>query len=56
MLMADSLTARLWVEFGSPRAQLYSFWVSANACGVSGGWVTAGVWGFNGTRDLYGAC
>ena len=39
-----------------PGARLYSFWVSADHCGASGGMVAGGGPGFESSRDLHGAC
>ena len=45
----------LAVRLSSPQARLYSFWVSPNKCGASGGWVAAGGAGFNASRDTFTA-
>jgi hypothetical protein len=39
-----------------PGARLFSFWVSTDRCGASGGMVAGGGPGFGSSRDLHGAC
>jgi hypothetical protein len=42
---------KLRFRFYLSRGQLYSFWVSSDASGMSGGYVAAGGPGYNGSRD-----
>jgi hypothetical protein len=46
----------LEVHFGSPAAQLYSFWFATDACGASHGFLAAGGAGFNASSDTVGSC
>ena len=39
-----------------PKARLYSFWVSDDRCGASGGVVAGGGPGFDSSRDTRGSC
>ena len=56
-LPAATAAAPLQVRFTlEPGARLYSFWVSANRCGASGGVVAGGGPGFDASRDLHGSC
>eukprot|EP01048_Picozoa_sp_COSAG05_P003442 COSAG05_NODE_158_length_15673_cov_23.898946_2_plen_760_part_00 len=36
--------------------RLFSFWISADACGASGGYVAAGGEGLDGSTDMVGSC
>ena len=53
---AAGKSIRIRFIFASPVVELFSFWISKNSCGASGGFVAAGGKGFNSSRDLYGAC
>ena len=56
-LPAATAAAPLRVRFAlQPKARLYSFWVSANGCGSSGGVVAGGGPGFDSSRDVHGSC
>ena len=56
-LPTATAAAPLRVRFTlQPKARLYSFWVSANGCGSSGGVVAGGGPGFDSSRDMHGSC